>query len=97
VELLKENQEWLRPRIEEYRMSIINDRVINVISAQLGVEKKQVVPSASIVDDLGADSLDTVELVFALEDEFQMVISDEDAARITTVQQALDYASAHAN
>ncbi|MBK5510718.1 acyl carrier protein [Pseudomonas sp. TH15] len=76
-------------------MSIVEDRVIVVISQQLGLLKGEVRRSASFVDDLGADSLDTVELIMALEDEFQMEISDEEAERITTVEQALNYVNAN--
>ena len=70
-------------------------RVEAIIVEQLGVTPEEVVPEASFIDDLGADSLDTVELVMALEDEFEMEIPDEQAEKITTVQQAIDYAKAH--
>jgi acyl carrier protein len=76
-------------------MSNIEARVKKIIVEQLGVKEEQVVPSASFVDDLGADSLDTVELVMALEEEFECEIPDEDAEKITTVQQAIDYVTAH--
>jgi acyl carrier protein len=66
-------------------------RIKKVISEQLGVDENQVTNEASFVDDLGADSLDLVELVMALEDEFSTEIPDEDAEKITTVQEALDY------
>ena len=72
-------------------MSSIEDRVKKIVTEQLGVSEEQVVPSASFVDDLGADSLDTVELVMALEEEFETEIPDEEAESITTVQQAIDY------
>jgi len=62
---------------------------------QLGVDEGQVTPEASFVDDLGADSLDTVELVMALEEEFDTEIPDEEAEKITTVQQAIDYINKH--
>ncbi len=62
---------------------------------QLGVKEEDVTPNASFVDDLGADSLDTVELVMALEEEFETEIPDEEAEKITTVQQAVDYIKAH--
>lgn len=70
-------------------MASIEERVINIIKEQLSVEK--VSKEASFVEDLGADSLDTVELVMALEEEFGLEIPDEDAEKITTVQQAIDY------
>ena len=67
-------------------MSNIEDRVKKIIVEQLGVKEEDVTPNASFVDDLGADSLDTVELVMALEEEFETEIPDEDAEKITTVQ-----------
>ena len=76
-------------------MEPVNDRVKKIIVDQLGVEEELVTPEASFVDDLGADSLDTVELVMALEEEFGIEIPDEDAEKITTVQNAVDYASQH--
>jgi len=76
-------------------MSTIEDRVKKIIVEQLGVKEEQVAADASFVDDLGADSLDTVELVMALEEEFECEIPDEDAEKITTVQQAIDYVNAH--
>lgn len=72
-------------------MSTIEERVKKIVIEQLGVNEDQVVNSASFVDDLGADSLDTVELVMALEEEFETEIPDEEAENITTVQQAIDY------
>ena len=74
-------------------MSDIQERVKKIIIEQLGVKEEEVKNEASFVDDLGADSLDTVELVMALEDELGMEISDEDAEKITTVQQSIDYAT----
>ena len=76
-------------------MSTIEERVKKIVVEQLGVKEEEVVLSASFVDDLGADSLDTVELVMALEEEFETEIPDEDAEKITTVQQAVDYVPAH--
>ena len=72
-------------------MSDIEKRVKSVVVEQLGVDEAEVVNSASFVDDLGADSLDTVELVMALEEEFGTEIPDEEAEKITTVQLAIDY------
>lgn len=71
-------------------------RIKEIIVEQLGVNADQVTPEAKFIEDLGADSLDTVELVMALEEEFECEIPDEEAARITTVQQAIDYVKAHA-
>lgn len=72
-------------------MSTIEERVIKVVVEQLGVTEDQVTPDASFVDDLGADSLDTVELVMALEEEFDSEIPDEKAESIVKVQDAIDY------
>jgi acyl carrier protein len=77
-------------------MSTIEARVKKIIIEQLGVEEEAITNDASFVDDLGADSLDTVELVMALEEEFETEIPDEDAEKITTIQQAIDYVTAHA-
>ena len=73
----------------------VADQVKKIIVEQLGVDEDEVTPDASFVDDLGADSLDTVELVMAFEEEFGIEIPDEDAEKITTVQNAIDYANAH--
>ncbi|GAB6262046.1 acyl carrier protein [Photobacterium sp. WH77] len=72
-------------------MSNIEERVKKIIVEQLGVDESEVKNEASFVDDLGADSLDTVELVMALEEEFDTEIPDEEAEKITTVQAAIDY------
>ena len=77
-------------------MSNIEERVKKIIIEQLGVKEEDVKNEASFVDDLGADSLDTVELVMALEEEFDTEIPDEEAEQITTVQSAIDYIKAHA-
>ena len=69
----------------------IEDRVKKIVVEQLGVKEEEVKPTSSFVDDLGADSLDTVELVMALEEEFDCEIKDEEAEKITTVQQAIDF------
>ncbi|MDI6791612.1 MAG: acyl carrier protein [bacterium] len=69
----------------------VEEKVKEIITNQLGVDKSKVIPAASFVEDLGADSLDTVELVMALEEEFDLDISDEDAESITTVGQAITY------
>jgi acyl carrier protein len=74
----------------------IADRVKQIIVEQLGVDAAEVTPNAHFVNDLGADSLDTVELVMALEEEFDTEIPDEQADKIQTVGQAIDYISAHA-
>lgn len=76
-------------------MASIEERVKKIVVDQLGVKEDDVTPNASFVDDLGADSLDTVELVMALEEEFETEIPDEEAEKITTVQQAVDYIKAH--
>lgn len=73
----------------------IEERVKRIIIEQLGVKADEVNNDSSFVDDLGADSLDTVELVMALEEEFDCEIPDEEAEKITTVQQAIDYVAAH--
>ena len=70
-------------------------RVKKIIVEQLGVDESEVVPSASFVDDLNADSLDLVELIMSLEEEFGMEISDEEAEKIVTVQNAVDYIAEH--
>jgi acyl carrier protein len=76
-------------------MSSVEERVKQIVVDQLGVSEDEVSGDSSFVDDLGADSLDTVELVMALEEEFNCEIPDEEAEKITTVQQAIDYINAH--
>ncbi len=76
-------------------MSSVDERVRRLICEQLGVKEDEVKDEASFVDDLGADSLDTVELVMALEEEFETEIPDEEAENITTVKEAIDYILAH--
>ena len=72
-------------------MAAVDEKVKQIIVEQLGVDEGEVTPTASFVDDLGADSLDTVELVMAFEEAFDLEIPDEDAEKITTVHQAIDY------
>lgn len=78
-------------------MATVDERVKKIVVEQLGVKEDEVTPEASFVDDLGADSLDTVELVMALEEEFETEIQDEEAEKITTVQQAIDYIKSHSD
>jgi acyl carrier protein len=78
-------------------MSSIEEQVKAIVAEQLGVKEEEVTNDASFVDDLGADSLDTVELVMALEEEFETEIPDEEAEKITTVQQATDFVTARRN
>lgn len=75
-------------------MSKIEDRIKKIIAEQLGVDESKVVPEASFVEDLGADSLDTVELVMALEEHCEIEIPDEDAQKILTVRDAIEYVTA---
>lgn len=72
-------------------MSTVEERVKKIVIEQLGVKEEEAVNNASFVEDLGADSLDTVELVMALEEEFETEIPDEEAEKITTIQEAIDY------
>ena len=76
-------------------MATVEERVKKIIVEQLGVKEEEVSNDVSFVDDLGADSLDTVELVMALEEQFDTEIPDEEAEKITTVQQAIDYIKSH--
>jgi acyl carrier protein len=77
-------------------MASTEERVKQIIVEQLGVDEAEVTPNASFVDDLGADSLDTVELVMAFEEAFEIEIPDEDAEKIRTVQDAITYIDQHA-
>ena len=76
-------------------MATVSERLKNIIVEQLGVEESEVVPSASFTEDLNADSLDLVELIMSLEEEFKLQISDEDAEKITTVGEAEEYIEEH--
>lgn len=74
----------------------VAEKIKGIIVEQLGVDEEEVTPDASFVDDLGADSLDTVELVMAFEEEFRLEIPDDDAEKITRVKEAVDYIQSHA-
>ncbi|MDM8552853.1 acyl carrier protein [Desulfobacterales bacterium HSG2] len=76
-------------------MMSVKDKVAKIISDKLSVDMKEIVPEASFVDDLGADSLDLVELIMSMEEEFEIDISDEDAEKMVTVKDAFDYIDAH--
>ena len=76
-------------------MATVSERLKKIIVDQLGVDENEVVPNASFVEDLNADSLDLVELIMSLEEQFKLQISDEDAEKITTVQEAEDYIEEH--
>ena len=78
-------------------MSNIEERVKSIVVKQLGVKEEEIKNKSKFIDDLGADSLDTVELVMALEEEFETEIPDEEAEKITTVQQAVDYINNNIN
>ena len=78
-------------------MSNIEERVKSIVVKQLGVKEEEIKNESKFIDDLGADSLDTVELVMALEEEFETEIPDEEAEKITTVQEAIDYVNAHSS
>ena len=77
-------------------MADVEERVKQIIVEQLGVDEAEVTPTASFIDDLGADSLDTVELVMAFEESFAIEIPDEDAEKILTVKDAIEYVQKHA-
>jgi acyl carrier protein len=89
----KEDQRSIKDK-EEPNMSV-EERVTKIVVDQLGVEENQVTKEAKFVEDLGADSLDTVELVMALEEEFNLEIPDEEAEKISTVGQAVAYIESH--
>ena len=76
-------------------MSNVEERVKKIVAEQLGMKVEEIKNDASFIDDLGADSLDTVELVMALEEEFETEIPDEEAEKITTIQEAVDHIEAH--
>lgn len=76
-------------------MEDIEQKVIEIVSEQMGVDKSEITRETHFINDLNADSLDTVELVMALEEEFETEIPDDDAEKITTVQQAIDYVGTH--
>jgi acyl carrier protein len=80
---------------EQVAMSTIQERVMDIVVEQLGLERENLKIESKFVDDLGADSLDTVELVMALEDEFDVEIPDEDAEKIATVKDAVEYVEKH--
>jgi acyl carrier protein len=86
-----------RPKVPgaKENMSSVEERVKKIVAEQLGVKEEEVNNAAAFVEDLGADSLDTVELVMALEEEFETEIPDEEAEKITTVQLAIDYINQH--
>lgn len=80
---------------EQVVMSSVEERVTDIVVEQLGLERDKVHPESKFIDDLGADSLDTVELVMALEEEFGMEIPDEEAEKITTLREAIAYVEAN--
>ena len=81
---------------EQVAMNSIEERVTDIVVEQLGLDRDKVHPESKFVDDLGADSLDTVELVMALEEEFEIEIPDEEAEKITTLREAIAYVEEHA-
>jgi acyl carrier protein len=83
------------PNEEERRMAAVEEKVKQIIVEQLGVDEAEVTPTAHFVDDLGADSLDLVELVMEFEEAFEIEIPDEDAEKIATVKDAIDYVQSH--
>jgi len=87
----------LSAHLREEKGMAVQEKVKSIIAEQLGVKPEEVTPEASFIDDLGADSLDTVELVMALEEEFGIEIPDEDAEKITTVGDAIKYIEEKSN
>ena len=83
--------------IDEVDVQAIENKVIEIISEQMGVDKSEITRDTSFINDLNADSLDTVELVMEFEDEFELSIPDEEAEKIQTVGQAIDYIKEHTN
>lgn len=81
---------------EQVVMSSIQERVTDIVVEQLGLDREKVTPASKFVDDLGADSLDTVELVMALEEEFEIEIPDEEAEKIATLRDAIAYVEGNA-
>jgi len=82
---------------EKVAKNSVEERVTNIVIEQLGLERDKVQPESKFIDDLGADSLDTVELVMALEEEFDIEIPDEQAEKITTLREAISHIEAHAS
>jgi acyl carrier protein len=81
---------------EKVVMNSVEERVTDIVVEQLGLERDKVQPESKFIEDLGADSLDNVELVMALEDEFEVEIPDDEAEKITTLKEAIAYVEAHA-
>jgi acyl carrier protein len=92
----KPGESRARRNLRRFQMASTDEKVRQIIVEQLGVEESEVTPSASFQDDLGADSLDIVELVMAFEEAFDIEIPDEEAEKIKTVKDAIDYVNAHA-
>ena len=80
---------------EDHEVDEVEEKVLSIVSEQMGVDRSEIVRDTSFVNDLNADSLDTVELVMELEDEFEMSIPDEEAEKIQTIGQAIDYIKQH--
>jgi acyl carrier protein len=92
----RDHEQDLQPFQENGEMADVEQKVKDIIINELGVEAEKVTPEASFVEDLGADSLDTVELVMAFEEEFGMEIPDEEAEKLQTVRDAVNYIQQHA-